>query len=318
MVTMIPMELTYGDIYLHPNKCVVTSRKECDTTLILGNNTFKMPVFPANMKSVINEETCKFLAKQNWFYIMHRFGIDNAKFIETMKNDNLISSISIGIAQQGRESRQLKELDLTPNYLTIDVANSWSSAVEATIKNIKNFVPEIFLIVGNVASKEAVADLEKWGADAIKVGIGQGAACSTKNKTGFTRPMATSILECSEETSLPIIADGGIKEHGDIAKALSCGATAIMAGSLFAGYDESAGDLIEINGHQYKEYFGSASEYNKEQKKNIEGKKILVDYKGSMSRLLQELHEDLQSSISYAGGNDLSAFTRKLLLQIRS
>jgi GMP reductase len=142
-------------------------------------------------------------------------------------------------------------------------------------------------------------------------------SCITRKKTGFYRPMISTILDCSS-VSIPIIADGGISEHGDIAKALSCGASMIMAGSLFAGFDESAGDIIEINDRKYKEYFGSASEYNKEQRKNIEGRKILIDYKGSMSRLLQELREDLQSSISYAGGNNLSALHPGLLIQVNN
>ena len=116
------------------------------------------------------------------------------------------------------------------------------------------------------------------------------------------------------ENNLPLIADGGIREHGDIAKALACGANMVMAGSLFAGYEESAGNIIEItldgisSPRLYKEYYGSASQYNKGEAKNVEGKKILIDYHGSMLRLMTELKEDLQSAISYAGGfkvNDL-------------
>ena len=142
-------------------------------------------------------------------------------------------------------------------------------------------------------------------------------SCITKNKTGFHRPMVTTIIECAEAAMVPIIADGGIKEHGDIAKAIACGATMVMAGSLFSGYDESAGDILEINGHKYKEYYGSASEFNKSRQQHIEGKRILVDYKGSMVRLLDELQEDLQSSISYAGGSDLTALHQGLLLRVK-
>ncbi|VVC06067.1 Inosine-5'-monophosphate dehydrogenase [uncultured archaeon] len=315
---MIPLELGYRDVYLRPQKCAVKSRRECDTSVKFGPRTFSMPVFAANMKSVVNEDTCRFFVQHGFFYSMHRFGVDNMKFIESMREDGYFASVSIGIKNDGREGMMFRKLDLIPEYLTVDVANAYSDRMETVIKNIKNAIPETFLIVGNVSSKEAVADLEKWGADAIKVGIGQGKTCLTRVKTGFTRPMITTILECTEETNLPIISDGGIEEHGDIAKALSCGASMVMAGALFDGYDESAGDVMEIDGKQYKEYFGSASEYNKEEKKNIEGKKILISYKGSMVRLLQELKEDLQSSISYAGGKDLSALVPSLLLQVRN
>jgi GMP reductase len=167
---------------------------------------------------------------------------------------------------------------------------------------IKEKFPETFLIVGNVATSEAVEEIESWGADAIKVGIAGGSVCITKNKTGVHRPMVSTVLDCSNVAKVPIVADGGIIEHGDIAKALACGATMVMAGSLFAGYDQSAGNIIEIDDRMYKEYYGSASKYNKNEYKNVEGKKILIQYKGDMSKLLIELKEDLQSSISYVGG----------------
>ena len=133
--------------------------------------------------------------------------------------------------------------------------------------------------------------------------------CITKNKTGIHRPMMSTCVDCCKKAKVPIIADGGIVEHGDVAKAIACGATMVMAGSLFAGYDQSAGDIIEIEDRMYKEYYGSASQYNKGEYKNVEGKKILIQYKGDISKLLIELKEDLQSSISYVGGNQLKNLT---------
>ena len=173
------------------------------------------------------------------------------------------------------------------------------------------------MIVGNVATPQAVIELQKWGANAIKCGIAGGHVCTTRLKTGFYRPMVSMILECAGVATVPLIADGGIAHGGDVAKALACGAHMVMAGKMFAGYDESAGDLIEIEERKYKTYFGSASEYNKDDQKYIEGKKILVDYNGSMKKLLKELHEDLQSSISYSGGKTISALNnRRLLIEI--
>jgi len=129
--------------------------------------------------------------------------------------------------------------------------------------------------------------------------------CSTKNKTAVYRPMFDAVKECSKLASIPVIADGGIVEHGDIAKAIAAGATMVMAGHLFAGYEQSAGSVIEIEDRMYKEYYGSASKYNKEEQKNIEGKKTLIQYRGDMNRLLRELKEDLQSSISYVGATSI-------------
>jgi len=299
-------ELNYSDISLLPQKCIVSSRSDCCTEVILGNRIFEMPVYPSNMKSVVDINTCKYLASHNWFYTMHRFGIDSLEFASSMLEDNYFVSISTGINDDSREDlKKLLPAKICPDYITLDVANAWSGFSEYMVKWIKDNFPETFLIVGNVATQNAIVDLEKWGADASKIGISCGKVCITKNKTGFSRPMVSTILECVSVAKNPIIADGGIVEHGDVAKAIALGADMVMAGSLFAGYDESAGKILEIQNTMYKEYFGSASEYNKNEYKNVEGKKILIPYKGSMDKLLKELKEDLRSSISYSGGNEL-------------
>jgi GMP reductase len=310
--------LGYSDVYLIPNKTIVDSRKECDTSVTLGGRSFTMPIIPSNMASVVNEATCKFLAKQGYFYVMHRFNINVVQFIESMQKENLFTSISIGVNDDTyKDLGLLKCGRLTPDYMTLDVANGWCSKAERMIAFVKDNFPETFLIVGNMATPEAVIEIEAWGADAIKVGIAGGAVCTTKNKTGFHVPMVTTVLDCVQVAKTPVIADGGILEHGDIAKAIACGATMAMAGKLFAGFDESAGEVTDTNGKLVKEYYGSASQYNKGEYKNVEGKKILVDYKGSMQKLLIELKEDLQSSISYAGGRDLSALLKCKFINLK-
>lgn len=302
-------ELSYADISLLPKKCVVASRKECDTSFTLGHHVFAMPVYPANMPSVVDENTCEYLARAGWFYTMHRFGVDAVSFVRKMNEKGLPTSISIGISSESTHTLgQLFLNQLAPDFITIDIAHAWADRVADSIKSIREMFPKTFLIVGNVATGEAVQEIESWGADAIKVGIAGGAACTTKNKTGFYRPMVSALLECTEAAKGIIIADGGIKEHGDVAKALACGATAVMAGFLFSGFEESAGNKILIDKNLFKEYYGSASERVKGVRKNVEGREVLVPYKGPMANLLTELQEDLQSSISYAGGKDLSAF----------
>lgn len=311
----ITREYNYQDIYLLPQKTVVSSRKDCDTSVVLGKHSFVMPVYPSNMKSVVSEETCEFLASHGWFYTMHRFDVDQVRFVAEMQKKGYIASISIGVNDETiSQLNELKKANLIPEYMTLDVANAWCPKAESMIKYVKdNF--STFLIVGNIASQEAAREIHEWGADALKAGIAGGRVCITKNKTGFHRPMVSTILDCAEYTrnaNIPLIADGGVVEHGDVAKAFACGANLVMAGGLFAAYDQSAGNVIELTldgvslPRRYKEYYGSASQYNKGEYKNVEGKKILVDYRGNMKGLLNELHEDLQSSISYVGGTKLS------------
>ncbi|WP_293765522.1 GMP reductase [uncultured Aquitalea sp.] len=314
---MINTELNYGDVYLVPKKTIVDSRKECDTSVQFGPRRFDMPIYPSNMKSVVSAETCEAFARLGWFYTMHRFNVDAAAFTADMQSKGLFASISVGVNEDTHEQlNALKAAGLTPEYITLDIANAWCVKAERMIKHIKQTFPGSFLIGGNVATAEAARDLENWGCDAIKAGIAGGRVCITKNKTGFHRPMISTVRDCASAVSVPVIADGGIVEHGDMAKAIACGASMIMAGSLFAGYDESAGEIVEINGKHYKEYFGSASQFNKGAYVNVEGKKILVEYKGSIGKLLRELKEDLQSSVSYAGGRDLTALRAVQMIQV--
>ncbi len=180
------------------------------------------------------------------------------------------------------------------------------------IQRIKTRFPETFVIAGNVGTPEAVRELENAGADATKVGIGTGKVCITKIKTGFGTGgwQLAALGWCAKAARKPIIADGGIRTHGDIAKSIRFGATMVMIGSLFAGHEESSGETKIENGIAYKEYFGSASEFQKGEKKNVEGKKIWIQHKGSLKDTLIEMHQDLQSSISYAGGRDLEAILK--------
>lgn len=304
----------YEDIQLIPNKCIVNSRSECDTSVTLGKHTFRMPVVPANMQTIVDEKIATFLAENNYFYIMHRFDeAGRIPFIRKMQAQNLIASISVGV-KEGEYAfvEELAAQNLVPDYITIDIAHGHANSVINMIQHIKKHLPESFVIAGNVGTPEAVRELENAGADATKVGIGPGKVCITKIKTGFGTGgwQLAALRWCAKAARKPIIADGGIRTHGDIAKSVRFGATMVMIGSLFAGHEESPGDTKVEDGVVYKEYFGSASEFQKGEKKNVEGKKIWIPYKGSLKDTLVEMQQDLQSSISYAGGKDLEAIRK--------
>ncbi|MEK5268782.1 GMP reductase [Weizmannia sp. FSL W8-0401] len=300
----------YEDIQLIPEKCIVNSRSECDTSVELGGRKFKLPVVPANMQTIIDEKIAVYLAENGYFYIMHRFQPEKRlSFVKEMKERGLYASISTGVKPE--EYAFIEELatrNLEPEYITIDIAHGHSNAVIDMIHHIKKHLPETFVIAGNVGTPEAVRELEHAGADATKVGIGPGKVCITKIKTGFGTGgwQLAALRWCAKAASKPIIADGGIRTHGDIAKSVRFGATMVMIGSLFAGHEESPGETIEMDGKLYKEYFGSASEFQKGERKNVEGKKMYVEYRGPLQDTLKEMEEDLQSAISYAGGNKLA------------
>lgn len=308
-------EYNYEDVYLRPQKCIVNSRSECDITVQLGNQKFSNPVIAANMKSVVDYDTCRYLASKNMFYIMHRFGLDIKElctFIREMNEKYSYSSISIGV-----NSDDIKLLQWINNYssdsksnfpkfITIDIAHAHADRTVETIQEIKRLNPETFVIAGNVATSEGVMFLEEAGADATKIFIAPGAACTTKVETGFTRGTVTCLLECAKVAKKPIIADGGIREAGHIAKAMACGATMVMVGSYMCGYDQNPGEIVLINGHKKYIYYGSASFNNKKSKHHVEGTEIILDYKGNMDDHIHHIECSLRSAVSYSGKKVIS------------
>ena len=305
------MKFDFKDINLLPKKCIVSSRNECDTSIKFGNINFNMPIVPANMECVINEEIAINLATNNQFYIMHRFG-DTEKFARNMKSMGLYISISIGVNSDSYNLlNSLYCQEIIPDYITIDIAHGHSISVESMIKYLKSTFKTSFIIAGNISTPEAVQDLENWGADATKVGIGPGSACTTYPSTGFgsRNCQASVIRSCAMVAKRPIIADGGIKEPGDISKSLVMGASMVMIGGMLSGHIDSPGNTLEYNGNKYKEFWGSASQFQSNKSNRIEGKRILVEYKESaLLDEYQHLKECLQSSISYGGGKDISCF----------
>jgi GMP reductase len=300
--------LTYDDIYLVPNYSTLDSRSHASTSVEFGGRKFELPLIPANMETVIDYELYSKLSQRGIFCVMHRFGNDPFFMFETQNKDIFpYKSISVGVNEKDIEIlKRLFELYQIPDYITIDIAHGHHAKVKEAIYQIKEFFPEPFLIVGNVTTPEAVESLQSWGADAIKVGVGPGKACTTRLQTGFHVPMFTAVQDCAAVAKVPIIADGGIHYYGDIAKALVAGATMVMCGSLFASCSDSPAPTV--NGR--KIYYGSASFEAKKENRHVEGTLLELETTLTTEEKLTEIKEALQSSISYAGGHDLSCFNR--------
>ena len=311
--------LKYSDISLVPNYSECHSRSDCSTSVDIGDKKYKLPIIPANMKSVMDMRLAKWMSQNDYFYIMHRFdrklsddvGLANSEDWKTI-------SFSTGV----KMSDKIEVMNISKNpalrldFLTIDIAHGHCERMRIAIECVKKYLPDTKIIAGNVATPEAVKTLSDWGADIVKVGIGQGSPCTTKDKTGFTMPMFTCVKQCSqvfagsfgdESSAVPIIADGGIKCNGDIAKAIVAGAKLVMAGGMFASCTDSPAIPTTINGVQHKAYFGSASAENKGHTNHVEGKlNHVATSTMSYEEKLFEIQQDLQSSISYGGGQDLN------------
>jgi GMP reductase len=301
--------LYYDDVYLIPNYSNLHSRSLADTSVVFGNKKFDLPIIPSNMMGSISIDWAGWLSNNDIFYVMHRFDQCTIPFVEEANHGNWKTiSISTGVNVDSHyETAYLASKNLRVDYITIDVAHGHHAKVKDTIKDIKNKFPNAFLIAGNTATPEATKDLEDWGADATKCLIGTGSACSTKYQTGFHLPSFSCVLECASVARKPIIADGGIKYYGDIAKALVAGATMVMSGGMFASCNDSPAPFV--NGK--KHYFGNASATAKGQNIHVEGFDLQIEMADvSLKERMHEIKQALQSSISYAGGTDLKCFNQ--------
>lgn len=241
------------------------------------------------------------------------------------ENNRLLVGAAVGITNDMFD-RVDALVKANVDVITVDTAHGHSKNVISSIRNIKEKYPDIQIIAGNIATAEAAHDLIEAGADAIKVGIGPGSICTTRVVTGIGVPQITAIINCVEEAkkhNIPVIADGGIKYSGDITKALACGASVVMAGSLFAGTEESPGETILFEGRQYKEYRGMGSlaamkdgsgdrYFQTNTKKYVpEGVEGRVAYKGPVGEVVYQLLGGLKSGMGYVGSKDLNELYEK-------
>ncbi|MDU3137467.1 MAG: IMP dehydrogenase [Anaerococcus prevotii] len=240
-------------------------------------------------------------------------------------NNRLVVGAAVGITSDMMD-RVDALVDANVDVITLDTAHGHSKNVLSAIRKIKEKYPDLDLIAGNVATAHATRDLIEAGVDCVKVGIGPGSICTTRVVTGIGVPQITAIIDCVKEAKkygIPVIADGGIKYSGDITKALACGADVIMAGSLFAGTEESPGETILFEGRQYKEYRGMGSlaamkdgsgdrYFQTNTKKYVpEGVEGRVAYKGPVGDVVYQLLGGLKSGMGYVGSKDLSELYEK-------
>lgn len=272
------------------------------------------------------------LVDENWVLR----GLITAKDVERVVNPSsaakdskgrLLVGAAIGVRGDFLE-RASRLIEADVDVLVLDVAHGHSEMAIEAIRRVKREFPAVPLIAGNVATPEGTQDLIQAGADAVKVGIGPGAACTTRMVTGAGVPQLTAIMWCAEAASkmgVPIIADGGIRHPGDITKALAAGASAVMIGSLLAGTDESPGYPVVRDGVKYKVYRGMASlganmkrrmldrdELDEESVAQIvpEGVESYVPYRGKVEEVINQLVGGLKSGMSYCGARNIEELRR--------
>lgn len=318
--------LTYDDIQIVPQYSEVENRHTCNiSTRFTKNYNIKIPYVSAPMDTVTGSEMAIGMMKYGGVGCVHRF-MSIEEQVETVKQ--IVGSslgegypICVSIGVNDYEERLRKVIEVGANVILIDVAHGNTKLVEKTIKYIKeNYTVDV--IAGNVATSDGARNLCEWGADAVRVGIGNGSLCETRIRTGIGIPQVTAIVDCVEvcdEYDVPVIADGGVRMVGDVAKALSIGADSVMLGSILSGTKESPGSIEKTgewpNEQLFKKYRGSASLETKKvhdlSEKNVEGNQKLIPYKGKIKRLISDINDGLKSAMSYVGSTSLEEMRSK-------
>ena len=332
--TNIELALTFDDVNIVPRFSTTKSRSDIKlTTQFTRNYKIAMPIVAAPMDSVCEIDMALTLYKMGGVGIIHRFNtIDeqvkicsdihtqiclmlNAgqKFQPQLEGLEPVIAAAVGANGDALERTQRLVKESRINVILIDVAHGHHANVRDTLKQLTEWRTQsgykFDIIAGNTATAQAAADLEKWGADCVRVGVGGGALCTTRISTGVGVPQITAVIEARNATKIPLISDGGIRYPGDIAKALVAGADTVMVGSLLAGTDEAPGGIFITgtfpNAKKFKQYRGSASASIKLEKtgsaKNVEGTAKMVEYKGSVISILNDLTDGVRSAMSYVG-----------------
>jgi IMP dehydrogenase len=309
--------LTYDDIQLIPAYSEIESRQNISLTTRLSTNySIRVPLIASPMDTVCDSEMAIAMAELGGVGCIHRFmsieeqGLQT-KIVRTKAQDAVVMA-AIG-ANGDYLERALELVNSGVNVILIDVAHGYHSFVRDALINLKKNLPShIDIIAGNIATAKAAEALQEWGADGLRVGIGGGSLCTTRVKTGFGVPNVTSLIDVSSVAKVPVIACGGIRNSGDIAKALAVGANSVILGSLIAGTKEAPGAMIEKANGLYKRYRGAASLETKsihgQATRNVEGESTVVPFKGKVKFVVDGLLDGLRSALSYAGAERLSEY----------
>jgi len=329
--------LSYDDVLIVPKYSDIESRSQIDLkTRFTKNYNINIPLVASPMDTVCEYEMAIRLNQLGAVGIIHRFMSIEEQVQEINKlvihedvgeqprfgNTYKLLPTCAAVGATGDYQERTSELaKANIDVILIDVAHGHTLHVKKAIEWIKSNYPDIDVIAGNIATAKGAVDLAEWGADAVRAGIGGGSHCSTRVMTSVGYPMATMLDEINREfihrgINIPIIADGGIRTPGDVALALSLGADTVMIGSLFSGTKETPGPIHRDNNWPtsslYKQYRGAASYEAKsatgQRTNHVEGVSSIVEFKGPVDRIVNEICDGVRSSMSYVGARDINEF----------
>ena len=314
--------ISYDDVLLSPQYSDIESRSEIDISTDLGDGLIlQTPIFSSPMDTVTTAPMAVELAKRGAAGIVHRYNSieEQARYIAAAidKAGEINIGAAVGVTGDYAD-RTTAATEAGATFICIDVAHGHHILMKGALQQLRAmFDYDIHIMAGNVATLEAINDLSDWGASSVRCNIGGGSICSTRIQTGHGVPGLQTILDCAQtDRDVAIIADGGLRNSGDMVKALAAGADAVMCGSLLAGAAEAPGEIFrEANGSVWKSYRGMASKEAQTDWRgkysSLEGIASRVPYGGKVETILEELERGIRSGLSYSGARSIEELQSK-------
>jgi len=309
--------LCFDDILLVPQASEVKSRHEVDLSMSIGYNKRKidlsLPIIASPMDTVCDTDMCVVMSQAGGLGILHRYMSYQDQIIKSQELLEQEIKFGVAIASNNGYLAQADRLyNIGVRLFLVDTANGHGKYACKAVAQLRNAFSDAHVMAGNVATRDGFLRLAEAGADSVRVGIGGGSACTTRIVSGHGVPTLHSIMDCAETfQECSIIADGGIRNSGDIVKAFAGGADAVMLGSMLAGTDEAPGEILtDHNGREVKAFRGMASAAAQKEATGTvsvaEGIATTVTYKGSVNHILEQIRGGLGSGCSYTGVEKLS------------
>ncbi|MEP6701985.1 MAG: GMP reductase, partial [Betaproteobacteria bacterium] len=317
------IKLDFSDVLIRPKRSTLTSRSEVDISrdFLFRHSSSKyhgIPIIAANMDTTGTMEMARAFAPHGLSVALHKHYSDDqlVEFFSGLKEkSNAFYSMGITRADYDKFKRVMSRAGHHVEYVCVDVANGYHENFVQFIEKLRTEFPKITVMAGNVVTGDMTEALILSGVDIVKVGIGPGSVCTTRNMTGVGYPQLSAVIECADAAhglGGQICADGGCTVPGDLAKAFGGGADFVMLGGMFAGHDECAGELVERDGRKYKQFYGMSSRTAMDkysggvaQYRASEGKEVLVEYRGPVVDTLQEILGGVRSACTYVGARKL-------------
>ncbi len=324
------IKLGFKDVMFRPKRSTLKSRSQVNL-----QRTFKfmhtnmewtgVPVMAANMDTVGTFEMAVKLAESEIFTAIHKhYSLEEWNSFLSNAPQGIENYIAVSTGTGSQDLDKVEAIfKANPHlkFICIDVANGYSEHFVSFVKKARSMFPDKVILAGNVVTGEMVEELLLAGADIIKVGIGPGSVCTTRVKTGVGYPQLSAIIECADAAhglGGQIISDGGCAMPGDVAKAFGAGADFVMLGGMLAGHDESGGEVVDIDGKQYKQFYGmsSATAMDKHaggvaEYRASEGKTVQVEYRGPVENTVKDILGGVRSTCTYVGASQLKELTKR-------